>query len=351
MKIILSDFKKNLIKVRITHAEDLWYLSQIIEEKDLISGKTVRKVTIGTQDDKTVHVQKPAFLQINVERLEFTPHALRVSGKIVQAPDDIPRGSYHTLVLEQDTEWTIEKEQWLTYHKAQLEDAVKASHVAILIAIFDRDDCTIALFRSNGYEVLTSLRSEPEKKEKRAQAKTNFYPDIINALESYNERYLPQSIILASPAFYKEDLLEQIKEPAIKKKIILATCSSAGEHAIDEVLKRQETRTALQQIRIAQETTIVEHLLNEIGKNGLAAYGINEVKRASEAGAVTELLVAETLIKEYREKGNVKELNSIMRKVDETKGKIHMISHSHDAGKKLHGLGGIAALLRYKLEW
>ena len=40
-----------------------------------------------------------------------------------------------------------------------------------------------------------------------------------------------------------------------------------------------------------------------------------------------------------------------MRIVDKSKGEIEIISSEHDAGKKLDGLGGIAAILRFKLSY
>ena len=40
-----------------------------------------------------------------------------------------------------------------------------------------------------------------------------------------------------------------------------------------------------------------------------------------------------------------------MRNVDKSKGDIMIISSEHEAGKKLNGLGGIAAILRYKLNY
>ena len=40
-----------------------------------------------------------------------------------------------------------------------------------------------------------------------------------------------------------------------------------------------------------------------------------------------------------------------MKTVDSTKGDIIIISSDHEAGKKLDGLGGIAAILRFKLNY
>lgn len=351
MKIMFSDFKKGIVKLKLTSPEDGWYLSQIIEKGDRLTGRTLRKVTLGSEGEKTTHIQKAVFLQITVERVEMDANLVRVSGKITQGPDDIPHGSYHTFTLEQNDECSIEKEQWLSYHKSQLKEAAEATSVVILMCVFDRDEALIAVSRQYGYEVLTRLRGEPEKKEKRALTKAGFYPEIIKALTAYAERFRPQSIILASPAFYKEDLVDMMTDKELKQKIVLATCSSASENAIDEVMKRPETRSVLQQVRIAKETEVVERLLVEIAKDGLVAYGFVQVDQATQAGAVAELLVTDAFIRECREKEKFKELNTILKSVEQARGTIHIISIEHDAGKKLQGLGGIAALLRYKLEW
>ena len=47
MKVIFQDLKKGEIKVLVQSLDDLWYLAQIIEVEDLVSGITFRKVKIG----------------------------------------------------------------------------------------------------------------------------------------------------------------------------------------------------------------------------------------------------------------------------------------------------------------
>ena len=41
----------------------------------------------------------------------------------------------------------------------------------------------------------------------------------------------------------------------------------------------------------------------------------------------------------------------MIKTVDSEKGDIPIINSKNDAGKKLDGLGGIAAILRYKLNY
>ena len=95
---------------------------------------------------------------------------------------------------------------------------------------------------------------------------------------------------------------------------------------------------------------VIDQLLKEISKNGRAVYGIRDVSKASDVGAIETLLITDSKIKEHRDKDNYEKVDNILKSVDSLKGNIHIISSKNDAGKKLNGLTGIAAILRYKLN-
>ena len=102
--------------------------------------------------------------------------------------------------------------------------------------------------------------------------------------------------------------MKEIEDEKLKSKIILATCSSVGENAINEVLKRPETENALKQDRIAREFRYVEELFVEISKNNLASYGLKETKNAAIAGAVKTLLITDSFIQQKRIENKYEEL-------------------------------------------
>ena len=179
---------------------------------------------------------------------------------------------------------------------------------------------------------------------------TIFQLEIIKALEVYADRYKPENIILASPAFYKEDLLRKISSQELKDLVVPATCSDISESSLDEVIKQPELATVLKNSRARQERLLVEELLSEINKDELAAYGWEEVEKAIAAGAVSKLLITDVYIKEARRRGSYTVIDERMKQVDNLRGEIKIISSDHESGKKLNGLGGIAAILRYKLR-
>ncbi len=352
MKILSRDLKRG-VGVLVQTLDDLWYLSQIIEEGDLVKGKTLRKIKSG--DDyarKSKTEKKPVFIKLRVEKAEFHEYSnvLRVSGAIVEGPEDIPLGSHHTFNVEENSKITIMKEKWLKYQLERLKEASSKEPPRILICLLDRENALFALTKAKGYSFLAELEGEVEKKDYQVKS-SDFYKEIINLIKEYAGRYKTEYIILASPAFWKEELLKELKDEEIRKKIRIATCSSVTKSAIDEVLKRPELREVLKQDRIAKETQLVEELLLEISKKGMAAYGIEDTRNAAEAGAVKHLLITDRFIHEKRIKKTFDEIEKLMKLVESMKADITLISSEHQAGSKLDGLGGIGALLRYKMEY
>ena len=92
-------------------------------------------------------------------------------------------------------------------------------------------------------------------------------------------------------------------------------------------------------------------MFKEISKDGNNSYGIDSVKKAAEAGAIEKLLVADEVIHELREQNKFEVLDKIMKDVDKKKGEVHIISTENEPGKRLQGISGVAAILRFKLEY
>ena len=353
MKLIYSNLKKGEVKVLTENLDDLWYLSSMIEPKDMVLGKTLRKIKIANDEKSREATKRPVFIRIEAEKVEFSKYTniLRVSGVIKEAPEDIPLGSYHTFNVDDNTVITIIKEQWLKYQIDKLKEACSEKKSSLLICVHDREEAYFTLFKKYGYEVLAHIQGEVQKKREENIRKENFYVAVINKLKEYVDRYKIKQVILASPAFWKEDLMKELKDNELKQKIILATCSSATKNGIEEVIKRPEVREALKQERAAKEINKVEELLTEIAKNNLAVYGLKETENAAAMGAVKDLLLTDSLIQKSRLENYYKKIENIMKAVDKAKGEIEIISSEHDGGKKLDGLGGIGAILRFKLNY
>ncbi len=355
MKIMHSDLRKGAVKLKIENTDDLWYLSTVLDAGDLVKGATIRKIKLGESTDRKVEiVKKTVFLEIKIERIEFEigSKTLRLSGIITQGPDDIARGSHHTIAVEEHSEITIQK-QWMQFQLDKLKEACEEKKPDVLIVVHDREEAYIAVLRRYGYTLLTKIAGNVTKKAEASMHTSNFYKEIIALMVEYDQRYHPSTIIVASPSFWKEDLMKNLESEHehLRKKIVLATCSSCDETAIAEILKRQEVKSVLKQQKIAQEIQAVEELMVEIAKESLGVYGYKEVEERVVAGAVAKLLVTDGFIQKTKEAGKYQEIDNLMKTVDQGKGNIMIISSEHEGGKKLDGLGGIAAMVRYKMRY
>jgi stalled ribosome rescue protein Dom34 len=192
---------------------------------------------------------------------------------------------------------------------------------------------------------LLTLNGDVSKKDME-EKKTNFYQEIYKQLLDYDSKYLFDNIVIASPAFWKEYLMKEIKDDALRKKIVLATCSSVDDGAISEILKRPELKTVLDKDKATRELRVIEELLGQISKDN-AVYGIREVTEKIQSGNLSILLVSENLILRMKKENKYKMLDDIMTDVEAMTSEIRIIS-SEEAMKKLDGLTGIAGFLRWK---
>jgi len=349
MKIIYKDLKSGEIKVKIEKQDDLWYLSSIVEKGDIIFGKTERKIKIG-KDEKTKSIKKVLNLTIRAEKIEWDSSAsvLRINGPVLFGTEDVPKGSYHTIDVEVNDIVKITKEKWLSYQLIRLEEATKDVSLNILLVIFDRENAIFVLLKRYGYDILSTLEGEVPKKAFETKKKNVFFEEIVKEIKEYVKRYQITRVVLASPAFWKEEVLKLIDDKNLSRIIVTATCSGVGKNAVEEILRNDEVKKIIVQERIFREREIFDELMKEISKNGLSAYGFEEVKGNVEIGNIKHLLITDRFIKEKKERGSFEELDYLMKRVMELKGGISILNSEDDAGKRLDGIGGIAALLRYK---
>ncbi len=155
--------------------------------------------------------------------------------------------------------------------------------------------------------------------------------------------------LLAGPGFTKEDFLEflRAKDAELAKKIVLEDTASIGISGFQEVLRRGAVDRIMQESRIGREAKLIEELMKEIAIDGKAVYGMAEVRNAQSLGAIETLLITDELLRTEREKNSIDDL---LKDVEHTQGKIVIFSTEFEPGKKLESLGGIAALLRFRVS-
>jgi protein pelota len=352
MKILHRNLKEGKFKLRPESIDDLWYLKSIIEEGDAVYGVAYRRV----RDEERVRADKGErvrmFLGIKVKQVEFAPYAmrLRITGEVFSGPEDlISFGTHQTLEVKPGDEITLQKQEWRRWHLERLAEAEKAAKEArVLIVAVEEGEAELALVRRYGVDYVARIASSVAGKRYAAQHEASakqFYAEVAKKIAEVVEKERVEVVILAGPGFWKESLLEVIKEryPKLAKRCYLQATGCGGRSAVQEVLKRRAIERILEESRISEETALVERFYEELAKEGLAAYGIAEVSKAIDYGAVDTLLISDAFLRKHPES------DLLIEKARAIKARVLIVSTEHEAGERLEAIGGLAAILRFKV--
>lgn len=166
------------------------------------------------------------------------------------------------------------------------------------------------------------------------------------------------------------------------KKMLLGVkdTSYTGAYGLEELVNRAED--LIKKTAIVKERLLLEKFFAELGKGGLAVYGTKEVRHALEAGAADKLLISEgfdfvhaklrcdcgfTAEKDFPASEAEEQLcercgkklvaeqtkdliDDFVEKAGKTGTKVELISTDTREGIQFKELGGIGALLRFKLS-
>jgi protein pelota len=332
--------------------DDLWHLNYVIEPGDLVGGDTHRRVR---RDDENLRdsggEREHMYVTLDVEETEFARFAnrLRVSGLIEDCSREDQLGFHHTLNVEGNEELEITK-RWKPDQLERLQEAVEATeNPDVVVATVEEAAAHVHDVAQYGAEERTSLTG-PTGKGEYARSRTELFADLTDVLRTVDA----DAIILAGPGFTKRDAYDYVEEnaPDLAEKITVVDTSAVGDRGVHEVLKRGAVEEIQTETRIAREAELIDELTRKIGEGGEAAYGVDSVREAVDYGAVeTLLIVDERLRRERAGEGDWDaDVNELLEAVDQKGGDVVVFSHEFDPGEQLSNLGGIAAILRYRLE-
>ena len=347
MKVLFKDLKHGEIKLMPENLDDIWHLFNIIEEKDLIRAVTFR--TDEQKDDKirTKKTEKKRMkIGLRVSEVKFHEFSdrLRIHGTIEEGPQDL--GSFHTLNINADKldKLSIVKENWKEYQLERIDDAVKHSKQAIITFLsIDEDTATVAVLRQSGVQWIADISSHRSGKMFESKdTEKEYIGDILSVIKQNKTK--ESIIVIVGPGFAKEHFVKfgKEKDPELFEKYVIHTTGNSGMNGINEAIKTGVIKQITKENRVAFETELVEKLFEEIKKDGFATYGEEEVRNAILSGAVERLLITD---KHVRNKTG-EELLTLSK---QNKSEFTIINTIHETGKKFEGIGGIGALLRFKI--
>jgi protein pelota len=332
--------------------DDLWHLTYVLEPGDRVGGDTTRRVR--RDDDKTRDTggeREHMWVELAVDDVEFAKFAnrLRVGGEIVDCSREDQLGFHHTLNVEERTELEVEK-VWQTDQLERLQEAVEAAeNPEVAIATVEEGEAYVHTVAQYGVEERAAI-TKPTGKGEYARPRDELFDELGTVLQ----RTDAEAVILAGPGFTKQDALDYITDeyPEVAERVTVVDTSASGGRGVHEVLKRGAVEEVQAETRIAREAERIDELMERIAEGAKATYGIDETMQAAEFGAVEQLLILDSRLRVERagEGDWDVEANELIRTVEQKGGEVTVFSGEFDPGQQLRNLGGVAALLRYRLE-
>jgi len=338
--------KHGKIKLVAESLDDLWHLQHIVEPGDIVVSSTWRRERKKSDKTRPERLEKRRVtLSLRVEKVEFYKHAnrLKILGIIVDGEDI---GRHHSFNLGLGSILTVIKE-WKPHLIHRIKEAVRSSKKPrVLLVALDDSSAELALVRQYGLEELGTIFFHGRGKRyavKSSDEKEEFFK-LVKAINEVIFREGIQKLIVAGPGFVKERFAEFLQEkfPELYQKMEMDSVSSGGRAGLYEIVRRGTVERVSKEDRLSYETLLVEKLMSEIARSGLATYGKDEVKRAASIGSIKKLLVSDKLLRSGQ-------VEAILEEVRKTRGDVVIISTEHDAGRQLLALGGLAALLRFRM--
>ncbi|MGM5483725.1 MAG: peptide chain release factor aRF-1 [Nanobdellota archaeon] len=239
-----------------------------------------------------------------------------------------------------------------TFVTEPLEEMIQDKEAYGLV-VLDQRDATLALLKGKTITPIKTTHSEvPGKMRAGGQSAPRFQrlrADAINShykkiAEYMKDEFLHmkdlKGIIIGGPGTtVKSFMMKDHVTGELKKKIIgTKDLSYTGEFGLQELLEKSEDILAEEDV--AKEKKAMSEFFETLATDSLkVAYGIDDVKRALEMGAVDRMLISEQL-----DENLIEELEN---KSEEFGTDVQLISTETREGEQLFRMGKIAAMLRF----
>ncbi|KAI5356657.1 putative 50S ribosomal protein L30e [Septoria linicola] len=352
--------------------EDMWHCYNLIRPTDILRASAIRKVTTESGSGATRNERVHMTLTIKVTKLDFDPQAaqLHVSGQVSEENKWVKLGSFHTLDLELQRNFTLDKaDGWDSVALETLKEAIDVDRKAVLWAVVMAEGlANICLITE--HQTILRQKIEVNLPKKRAGSSDHekslerFFQTTFDSLMRQIDISNPTPLLLASPGFtagsFQSFIQKEASRTANKQlvellpKVTVAHSASGHLHSLGEVLASPAVTSKLSDTKFARETKLMDQFLKMMREDDQKAwYGPRECMTAIERGAVGKgggvLLISNTLFRSQDVKTRKKWV-AVVDDVTDQGGEVRVLSSMHESGKRLEGLGGIAAILTYPIE-
>ncbi|PSK60531.1 Protein pelota [Elsinoe australis] len=382
MKLIKQSIDRKTLSGSVTllptTSEDMWSAHNLISPGDRLRASAIRRVTTqSSSTGSTVSQRVHTTLTLAISSVDFDARAseLHVSGRVASENAYVKMGQFHTLDLELNRNFTLEKEEgWDSVAVQTLKEACDTEDKAEVWAVLIEEGLANLCVVSEGTTVVrqtVTTRMGDKTLPGYGSAVERFFRKVLDTLvRAVNFEEL-RPVLVAGVGYTGQKFLAFVKDQAQKtggkgssgqgkelralmEKMVLERAANASLGALREVLASPGVQKRLSDTRFAKETGLLDKMFERIRKDdGRVVYGPTEVEKAVDAGAVGRgggvLLISDELFRSL-EIGERKRWVALVDRVRDTEGgEVRVLSSMHESGNRLKGVGGVAALLTFPM--
>lgn len=327
MEILKSDRGDGYAKLEVENKDDLWYLKDIVKEGDRLKAFTQRTKLDGRE-------KKSTYLTLRAEKVEYQEDRLRVTGEIIKGDEDVEMG-YHTFNIESGKEFEIWKDSFSDEAWSRLEEAESHKSYRVLFVLVQKGEADLYIVEESGIRDMSKIDINiPGKLYSDQDDGENFYNQVCEVVQRTSDKV--DSTVLCGPGFEKNRIKNMLDGKV--DSLFMQDTSVIGRTGLNEAIKRGALDKVVESSRISEESEVIQELMEALREDRKVSYG-EPVDELVEHGAVKKLIMT---AEKYRENPEIAE------KTEEMGGEVSIVHKDHEAGERLDGLGGKAAILRYQ---
>jgi len=235
-----------------------------------------------------------------------------------------------------------------------LKEMLEADEVFGLL-VMDRKEATIGLLEGKHIEVFQKLTSGvPSQVRAGGQSSQRFHRITEGLTKDFYKRVAEEmkkiffemprlkGILVGGPVPTKDEFLDgDYFATKLKQKVIgRIDLGDTSESGLKELVEKSQE--ILEKQEIMQEKREIKRFFEALAKtSGMASIDLEYIKKSLLSGAVDTILISE--------KTNRKISKELKQKAKNTGAEINIISIETDEGKQFQNMGGIGAILRFKI--
>ena len=340
-------------------ADDLFALRRTIQIGDYVVGDTTRvikRVKEYGRPDRGERVKVNISLRVENTALYDSVDRLRITGIITNTDNElVSRGSHHSMTVRIEDTIMIEKDR--KWHDNELNILARSGNAEdfILVAI-DTQEAAVAKVSGTHLELIPNIYSGQSGKRYPTSKRNNpntegYFADVSRTIQSIldnNDGTNACRAIIFGPGETKRRLYNFLDTGKNQiEKAIVDGVDVAGEDGIYVFLRSPALKEAMSSSKLAAVSSILDEVLRLVHKGELKyAMGMQEVTYATSIKNIECLVFSNAIFKTSDEDSLLKVINS----AENYGGKIYAVDSSTDIGLRVSSLGGIVALLRYRMR-